>query len=78
MSFAGGLGAAFLAAASAPASTSPSQLLASALAAARAQTSVHYVTTQTSRGRAVRIVGDAARDRGIQRITYRNGARVGG
>jgi hypothetical protein len=78
MSFAGALGAAFLAAASAPASTSPSQLLASALAAARAQTSVHYVTTQTSRGRAVRIVGDAARDRGIQRITYRNGSRVGG
>jgi len=71
------LAAVFLVAASASAAESPAQLLSSALAVARAQRSVHYVTTQTSSGLAVSIVGDAAVDRGIQRIRYRKGPRVG-
>jgi hypothetical protein len=55
----------------------PRQLLGSSLAAARAQKSVHYVSAQSSPGRNVRIVGDAAIDRGIQRITFRKGATTG-
>src|SRR4051794_37403473 len=69
--------AAFAVAASAFAAVSPVQLFSSALAAAHAQRSVHYVAAQTSPGSMVTIVGDAAVDRGIQRITYRKGAGAG-
>lgn len=55
----------------------PSRLVSAALAKAHAQTSVHYVSSQASSGRAVTIVGDAATDRGIQHITYRRSGRAG-
>jgi hypothetical protein len=61
----------------AAASVSPDRLVSSALAAARAQRSVHYVTAAVSSTVSVRMVGDAALDRGIQRITYRNGGKSG-
>ena len=64
-------------AASAFAAVSPVQLFSSALAAAHAQQSVHYVMTQTSPGRTVSIVGDSAINSGIQRITYRKGTHAG-
>jgi len=59
------------------AGVSPSQVVSAALATARAQRSVHYVSRQVSGGMSVRIDGDAARDRGIQRITYRKAGRAG-
>ena len=55
----------------------PVQLYAGALTAARAQRSVHYVALSSFGGRTVTIVGDAARDRGVQRITVRHRAQVG-
>jgi hypothetical protein len=61
----------------ASASVSPDRLFSSALAAARAQRSVHYVSTAASRTVSVRMVGDAALDRGIQRIAYRKGGKTG-
>jgi hypothetical protein len=61
----------------AAAAPTPVQLYTSSLAAARAQHSVHYVAATVFPGRAVTIVGDAARDRGIQRITVRQGAQTG-
>jgi hypothetical protein len=55
----------------ASAAASPAQLMASALAAGRSQRSVHYASVAGgSSGISVRMVGDAAVDRGIQRITY--------
>jgi hypothetical protein len=71
------VGAVLLLAVSAAASVSPAQLLSSSLAAARAQRSVHYVAAETSPISSVTMVGDAAVDRGIQRITYRKGSGVG-
>jgi hypothetical protein len=59
------------------AAVSPSQVVSAALAKARAQRSVHYVSSQVSGDTSVTIDGDAVRDRGIQRITYRKGGRVG-
>jgi hypothetical protein len=61
----------------AAAAGTPAQTLAAALAAARAQQSVHYVVAQASPTVSTGMVGDAARDRGIQRITYRNGGKTG-
>lgn len=61
----------------ATAASSPSQTVAAALAKARAQQSVHYVSTQVFGSIAVTINGDAARDRGIQRITFRKAGHVG-
>lgn len=61
----------------ASAAVSPAGLVSAALAKAHAQTSVHYVSSQASGGRAVTIVGDAATDRGVQHITFRVGGRVG-
>ncbi|MFL5954025.1 MAG: hypothetical protein ACJ76I_07940 [Gaiellaceae bacterium] len=68
-----------LAAASAgtAATVTPAQTLASALAAARAQHSVHYVAVQSAGSRNVTIAGDAAGDRGIQRVTYRDNGKAG-
>jgi hypothetical protein len=71
------VGALYVLAGPAAASVSPDQLLSSALAAARAQRSVHYVTEAVSPTVSVRMVGDAALDRGIQRITYRKGGKSG-
>jgi hypothetical protein len=52
-------------------------MLSTALANARVQRSVHYVTAQASGSMSVTINGDAARDRGIQRITYRKDGHLG-
>jgi hypothetical protein len=59
------------------ASAPPDRLVSSALAAARAQRSVHYVVAAVSSTVNVRMVGDAALDRGIQRITYRRAGKTG-
>jgi hypothetical protein len=71
------LGVAVVVAAPAAASLSPDRVLSSALANARAQRSVHYVTTWSSGKVRVRMVCDAARDRGIQRITFHKGGKTG-
>jgi hypothetical protein len=64
--------------AAAAASVSPDQLMSSAVAAAHSQRSVHYVMTAVSPPKMrLRIVGDAALDRGIQQITYSRGAKSG-
>lgn len=59
------------------AAASPSSLLASILAAARAQRSVHYVST--ARIGAIRVdqVGDVGATAGIQRITYSKAGTTG-
>lgn len=59
------------------AARSPGSLYASALARAKAQRSVHYSATQTFAAKSLTIVGDAAVDRGVQHVTYREGGRVG-
>jgi hypothetical protein len=51
--------------------------MSSSLAAAKAQHSVHYVSSWKSAGLSGSIVGDAAIDRGIQRITFRKGPQTG-
>jgi hypothetical protein len=56
---------------------SPDRLLSSALAAANAQRSVHYVSIASSPTVSVRMVGDAGLDRGIQRVTYRKDGNTG-
>jgi hypothetical protein len=71
------LGVAVVVAAPAAASLSPDRVLSSALANARAQRSVHYVTTGASGKIGVRMVCDAARDRGIQRITFQKAGQTG-
>jgi hypothetical protein len=71
------LGAAVVFAAPAAASLSPDHVLSSALDNARTQHSVHYVTTASSATVDVRMVCDAARDRGIQRITFHKAGQTG-
>ena len=71
------LGAAVVAAAPAGAALSPERVLSAALANARAQRSVHYVSTGSSATVAVQMVCDAARDRGIQRITFHKAGKTG-
>ena len=71
------LGGAVVLAAPAAASVSPDRLLSSALDNARAQRSVHYVSTASSPTAGVRMVCDAARDRGIQRITFHKAGKTG-
>jgi hypothetical protein len=61
----------------ASAATSPARLYAASLAAARAEHSVHYVSTLASSSVSVSFVGDAATDRGSQRITFRKSGRSG-
>jgi len=63
--------------AAAAAAGSPSKLLASILAAARAQRSVHYESSANLGPIRVGFVGDAGVARGIQRVTYRNGTQTG-
>lgn len=61
----------------ASASGSPTKLLASILAAARAERSVHYASAASSGAVNVSFVGDAGVSQGIQRITYRKGTLTG-
>lgn len=70
-------GALCVLAAPAAASVSPDRLVSSALATARAQRSVHYDVTAVSPTMSVRMVCDAALDRGIQRITFRKAGKSG-
>lgn len=59
------------------ASVSPAARLASIVAAARAERSVHYVNVGALGVVRVEIVGDAGIARGIQRITYRRAGKQG-
>jgi hypothetical protein len=68
--------AAAAAAAASFAAQSPTALRASILAAARTQHSVHYDSTSVGPVR-TQIVGDAAADRGIQRITFTQSGKTG-
>ena len=69
--------AAFVLPAAASAAGSPSAVLASILAAARAERSVHYESSESSGTSSVRQTGDAGSSVGIQRITYSSGGRTG-
>jgi len=75
--------AAFVASGAALAATDPVAALSASLKAAKAQRSVHYVAEfagrnpQTGGDEHVTIVGDAAADRGVQRITFRADGRAG-
>jgi hypothetical protein len=60
------------------AAASPDKLLASFLAKARAQRSVHYVTVSDFGNSTVTQVGDAQINEGTQLITIKDGQRVGG
>lgn len=64
------------AAAAAPAVQPPTHRLTAILSAARAQHSVHGLETNHAKTKA-RIVWDVARDRGIQRISFKKGDRFG-
>jgi hypothetical protein len=70
-------GAALLAAPASFAAQSPAAFSASVHAAAKQQRSVHYVSSSRSGRTSVTIVGDAARDHGIQRITFRIASTTG-
>jgi hypothetical protein len=63
--------------AAAAAATSPSKVLDSILAAARAQGSVHSEGTGNYAASHVRFVSDAGLAHGIQRITFRKGGETG-
>jgi hypothetical protein len=68
--------AAAVSAAVATAAQSPQALRGSIFAAARAQSSVHYVTATTGNGNVI-IVADAGRTRGIQRVRYASAGKSG-
>jgi hypothetical protein len=59
------------------ASLSPAVLVASIVAAARSEHSVHYVSAGAVGAVRIGIVGDAGVTRGIQRVTYRKGGTIG-
>lgn len=59
------------------AAQSPAQLRAAMLRAASARHSVHYVSTSSASGHAIRMVSDVGRGRGIQRITFTSHGRSG-
>jgi hypothetical protein len=59
------------------ASGSPTQLLTSILTAARAEHSVHYVSSASLGNSHVSQVGDAGATQGIQRITFRTAGKTG-
>ncbi len=59
------------------ASVSPRALLASILAAARAERSVHYLSTSSFGDVGVTQVCDVGLTRGLQRIIYRKGGSIG-
>jgi hypothetical protein len=69
--------AAAVTAAVAFAAQSPKQLRAAMLRAASMHHSVHYVSTSSVPGRAIRMVSDVGRARGIQRITVTSHGRSG-
>jgi hypothetical protein len=54
------------------ATLSPVELLSAALGAAHAQHSVHYVSTVAMSGVVLTTVGDAGREKGVQRMSYRD------
>ena len=64
-------------AAAAAAATSPAGVYGAAIVAAEAQKSVHYVSTSNLAGNRETIVGDAAVDRGVQRITFTHAGTTG-
>lgn len=64
-------------AATSTAATSPADVYRAAIAAASAKLSVHYVSTSNLAGSSETMTGDAALDRGIQRITYSHGGTTG-
>lgn len=64
-------------AATSAAATSPADVYRAAIAAASAKLSVHYVSTSNLAGSSETMVGDAALDRGSQRITYSHGGTTG-
>jgi hypothetical protein len=64
-------------AATAAAATSPVDVYRAAIIAAGAQKSVHYVSTSNLGGSHETIVGDAAGDRGIQRISFSRAGTTG-
>lgn len=59
------------------AAVSPGKLLASILAAGRAERSVHYISATSIGAVRIHMVGDAGTTKGIQRITFRKGAQTG-
>jgi hypothetical protein len=61
----------------AAAATSPGDTYQAAIVALGTQHTVHYVSTSNLGGDAETMVGDAARDRGIQRITYSHAGTTG-
>jgi hypothetical protein len=61
----------------APASASPAKTLAASLQSAHHERSMHYESNGTAAGARVTMVSDIATDRGIQRITFRQGGRTG-
>jgi hypothetical protein len=63
--------------AAALAAPSPTKLVASILAAARAERSVHYVNAISIGAVRIRVVCDAGVAQGIQQITFHKGARTG-
>jgi hypothetical protein len=69
--------AALTGAAVAVAATSPATLYHSAVVAASAKRSVHYVATSTLGGDREVLVGDAGPDRGSQRVTFTHAGRTG-
>jgi hypothetical protein len=71
------VGALVFVATAAAAETSPGDVYRAAIVAAGSQHTVHYVSTSNIGGDAETMVGDAARDRGIQRITYSHAGTTG-
>lgn len=65
------------AAAATAAETAPGDVYRAAIVAAGSQHTVHYVSKSNIGGDAETMVGDAARDRGIQRITYTHAGTTG-
>lgn len=62
---------------SAATARTPATVLAASLAAGKAQGSVHYVARARFGSETVTIAGDAARDRGRQKITFTKSGRTG-
>jgi hypothetical protein len=72
-----GVACAVAAIGTADAATSPQALRSAILRAALAKHSVHYVSVGTVLGARTKTVGDVARNRGIQRVTYVRKGKTG-
>jgi hypothetical protein len=70
-------GASLVFALSASAATDPGTIYKNALVKATQQLSVHYTSTSAISGAHEAMVGDAAIDRGVQRITFTKGGQTG-